>query len=240
MKLLGRAAFFPLVLGIFSALWHAMAESGKGLPECPRAMVWYLAVTEWILLSTPHPELDLEQLIRRGDIEYQLTLPSSLLATTVMQGIGTALVQAPIFLMAALASAWLFVGGSSEQLVQLARALPHAAFAMLVLLIFQTGIGLLAFWFQRVAPFCWVWQKAAFILGGLMLPLPFFPEAIQRLAAWTPFPALFYGPAQFMLARSSQPFVELAWRQFTWFLVALALVHTGYRQALSKLRRYGV
>jgi ABC-2 type transport system permease protein len=60
-------------------------------------------------------------------------------------------------------------------------------------------IGLLAFWLEDVSPVYWIWQKLLFVLGGLMLPLDLYPEAVQRGAAFTPFPTVLAGPASFML-----------------------------------------
>ncbi|HEY5961074.1 MAG TPA: ABC-2 family transporter protein [Polyangiaceae bacterium] len=227
---------FPLLIGIFSALWNAIAEGGAFIAVPPHAMVWYLAITEWILLSAPHPEFDLEQLVRRGDIEHQLTLPISLVALTVAQGMGTLLVQAPIFIVSAAGSAWWFGGGLPDFAGNLRWAIPCGLLAMLVLLVFHTTLGLLSFWFHRIAPFCWIWQKAAFVLGGLMLPLSLYPERVQRVATWTPFPALLYGPARFMLTQPEHlaPNVLLT-QQLAWLLFAAVLAVSVYHRAISKI-----
>src|SRR4029453_8070074 len=61
----GRAIFFAVVLGVFSSLWRAVAEAGMPLAADPRTLVWYLAATEWILLSAPTVPLDVQEAIRR-------------------------------------------------------------------------------------------------------------------------------------------------------------------------------
>ena len=52
-ELYGRAAFFAVILGVFSSLWRAVAEAGMPVAADPKALVWYLAATEWIVLSAP-------------------------------------------------------------------------------------------------------------------------------------------------------------------------------------------
>ena len=46
-ELLGRVVFFVLILGVFSAVWRAVAEAGGSVQRDPREMLWYLAITEW-------------------------------------------------------------------------------------------------------------------------------------------------------------------------------------------------
>jgi ABC-type uncharacterized transport system permease subunit len=40
-------------------VWRAAAEAGLPTAIEPRALVWYLAVTEWIVLSTPQIHLEI-------------------------------------------------------------------------------------------------------------------------------------------------------------------------------------
>ena len=44
------------------------------------------------------------------------------------------------------------------------------------------AIGLLAFWLEEVSPVFWIVQKAIFILGGLFLPIDFFPPGLAAVA----------------------------------------------------------
>ena len=48
----GRILFYFLILLIFSRLWQALL-SGEGAAARPASYVWYLAVTEWIMISQP-------------------------------------------------------------------------------------------------------------------------------------------------------------------------------------------
>ena len=51
-ELLGRVLFFFMILGVFSAVWRAAAASAPGAPD-PREMLWYIALTEWVVMSAP-------------------------------------------------------------------------------------------------------------------------------------------------------------------------------------------
>src|SRR6185503_5609466 len=78
-------------------------------------------------------------------------------------------------------------------------ALPIGALSAVALLSFNAMIGLCAFWLQDCSPIYWVWQKLAFLLGGLLLPLDIYPRWLRRLAEASPFSALLYGPASLVL-----------------------------------------
>ena len=66
-ELLGRAVFFVMILAVFSAVWRAVAESGGAVLRSPREMLWYLALTEWVVMSAPQLHFQMEEDVRRGD-----------------------------------------------------------------------------------------------------------------------------------------------------------------------------
>jgi ABC-2 type transport system permease protein len=231
--LLARTLLFPLFLGIFAALWRAIAETRVALGVPVNQVIWYLAVTEWILCSVPHPEFEIEQQVRRGDIGYQLARPVSLLTATVAQGMGSLGLRAPVFALAAWGTALLFAGALPAHPGGLVWALAFGLFAIVVLFMFQVALGICAFWFQNIAPLGWIWNKSAFLFGGLMLPLPLYPELIQRMAEKTPFPALLYGPARFVLDGNPDFAGSLLISQLGWFVVAGAIALGLYRTAVD-------
>src|SRR5262245_5435413 len=87
-ELYGRCAFFVVILGVFASLWKAIGETGIGVTGESKTLVWYLAVTEWILLSAPLVHLDIQEAIRRGDVVYQLGRPVSYVGAAFAEGVG--------------------------------------------------------------------------------------------------------------------------------------------------------
>ena len=84
-ELYGRMVFFAVILGVFSSLWRAVAEAGMPVTAHPKSLVWYLAATEWILLSAPPVHVDIEGEVRRGDVTYQLVRPLSYVTALIAQ-----------------------------------------------------------------------------------------------------------------------------------------------------------
>jgi ABC-2 type transport system permease protein len=232
-ELLGRALFFAVILGVFTALWRAIAEAGMPLKAAPWQLVWYLAATEWVFLSAPQLHIEMQEEIRRGDIACRLPRPVSYVGATFAYGVGTLAVRAPVLGATAFACAFFFTERVPSWLA-FAYVVPFGLYAALLVLALYLLIGLLAFWLVDVTPVYWVWQKLLFVLGGFMLPLELFPTWIQRVGAFTPFPAMIAGPAGFMLGASAGSAATLLTRLSLWSglvaLIVIALFQRGIRR----------
>ena len=237
-ELLGRAIFFVLILGVFSAVWRAIAESGVGAGRQPGELLWYLAVTEWVLLSAPLVQFQMEDDIRRGDVAYQIARPASWLGARLAHGLGALTVRAPVMLAIACATAW-SVAGPPERPAGLAVAITIGALAAVVMTLFHVAIGVAAFWLGDVAPAYWIWQKLLFVLGGLLLPLQFYPTLILRVARLTPFPALLAGPASLATGEPLMSTGVLTLTLALWALVGWVVARAAFSRAVRRLHVNG-
>lgn len=238
-ELYGRMVFFAVVLGVFSALWRAASEAGLPIAAEPGRLVWYLAATEWIVLSVPQLHVEIQEDVRRGDIAYHLPRPVSYVGSMLAQAAGTLAVRLPIMALTACGCAYAF----TRQVPPLAALLSFAPFAVAATLLASAlyiGVGLLAFWITDVSPVYWVVQKSLFVLGGMMLPLELYPIWLQRIAAFTPFPALLAGPAQLVLRPGTAREVWLlAARLGLWTILVTASLWLVFRRASRSLRVSG-
>ena len=100
---------------------------------------------------------------------------------------------------------------------------------------FHAAIGLAAFWLQDCSPVYWIWQKFAFILGGLMLPLEIYPEWLRTIALWSPFSALMYGPGRMAFGWDPTYAAVVVMKLLLWALLAGLLLRVIYRRALLVL-----
>lgn len=233
-ELLGRLALIPLFLGVLGALWKAIGTRQMPLDVSSTQMVWYLATTEWVLFSVPHPEFDLEQQIRRGDVMCQLVRPISLLGVMLAEGLGTMLVQGPVFAFGAFCSALLISGELPVRASSAWLALPLGLLGSIVLFSFQVALGVSAFWFRNIAPLGWIWSKATFVLGGLMLPLPLYPQWLERAALTTPFAASLYGPGSLLFSHGLSG-TDVFAKQLAWIGIGLVLCWSLEQSAIRTL-----
>jgi ABC-2 type transport system permease protein len=234
----GRVLFFGVILGVFSTLWRAVSESGMPLRARPEQLVWYLAVTEWIVLGVPAIHLDIENDVRRGDVIYRMARPISYLGSLLAEGAGRLSVRLPRLALLGLAFAWLFAGRGPDFSLALLYVIPLGIAAAFVLMTIYVLIGLLAFWLGETAPVYWVCQKLLFVLGGLMLPLDIYPAKVLTVAKLTPFPSLLYGPASLMLGGPQRP-LAIAASLALWSVVLIGFAALLVRGARRKLELYG-
>jgi ABC-2 type transport system permease protein len=237
-ELLGRVVFFALILGVFSAVWRAVAETGAAVMRNPREMLWYLAMTEWVVMSAPLLHFEMEEDIRRGDVAYQIARPASWLGSRFAHGLGALAVRAPVLLVVACVVAWIFAG-APERSASLAIAIACGLVAAIVMTLFHVAIGVVAFWLGDVAPAYWIWQKLLFVLGGLLLPLQFYPELFVTVAQLTPFPALLAGPASLATAEPLMHAGVLAVTLALWALVGWMIAGVAFGRAVRRLHVNG-
>src|SRR5262245_62323144 len=148
-ELYGRVVFFAVILGVFTSLWRAVAEAGMPLASDQRTLVWYLAATEWIVLSAPPVHFDLQESIRRGDVACQLGRPVSFAGAAFAEGLGLLAVRAPVLGATAFACAWWFTSWTPLLAVFL-RVVPLGIVAAAVITLLCVAFGLVSFWVQDV------------------------------------------------------------------------------------------
>jgi len=237
-ELYGRALFFAVILGVFAALWRAVAEAGMPLRAEQEKLVWYLAATEWILLSTPQRHMQIQDEVRRGDVAYQLPRPVSYPRAALAQCLGALLVRAPLLGVVAFVSAFAFTG-RMPALQSLLWLVPFGMLASAILAELYVALGLLSFWLTDATPLYWVTGKLLFILGGLMLPLELYPRWLQRVALCTPFPSLLAGPGGFLINGAEQAAPLLALRLLFWACFSFGLVELLFWRATRSLQVSG-
>jgi ABC-2 type transport system permease protein len=233
-EIAGRMLFFAVILGVFSSLWRAVAGSGIAATADPRALVWYLAATEWILLSAPMIHLDIQEAVRRGDVISQLGRPVSYTGSTFVEGLGMLAVRAPFLGLTAYVCAFAFTGWTPS-FGAVARVVPLGFVGSALITALYLLVGLLAFWMSDILPVWWVWQKLMFVLGGLMLPLELYPDFIRKMARFTPFPAALAGPASLVLDFARVDAGALLRDLVMWSSIVTLAIWTLFRRVTSTL-----
>ena len=233
--LLGRLGFYAVILCIFSCLWRVVAERGAVAGASAKELVWYLALTEWVVLSLPLVHLAIEAEVRSGDIAYRLPRPISYLGARLAESAGELLVRSLTLAVFGCGFAYWMAGGLPGDPRGLLLALPLGLLAGWVGLCFHAAIGLCAVWLQDCSPVYWIWQKCAFVLGGLMLPLEVYPGWLREIALFTPFSALMHGPGRMAFGWQPELALQVAGRLVFWGVVASVLVVWVERRALRAL-----
>lgn len=223
----GRSVFLVVLLLIFSRLWLALEEAGALGSARAGDLLWYLAITEWIVLGLPLTHLSIEADVRTGDLAAMLPRPLPWLAVKVAEGLGALLVRLLSLGVVGFVTAWLLAGGPPSDARGLVLVLPLGLLAGVLGTLFHALIGLSSFWITDCAPVHWVFQKLYFLLGGLVIPLSVYPDWLRTLCEVTPFAPLLSGPGR--MAFGWDPALALrtgallvVWGGVAWLLLAWA------------------
>ena len=235
----GRVLFYFIILFIFARLWAALLgapSSGHG-PGASR-FVWYLAVTEWIMLSQPLLHFDIEAEIRAGDVGHQLSRPVSYVAAKLAENAGEVAIRLLVLGASGLIFARLLAGEWPEPGGLLLAALAGVVSSAVMSLAYA-AIGLSALWLYDTTSLYLIWQKLCFVLGGLMLPLSIYPPWLRVIAAHSPFAALLFGPGQLVLDATPSRALDSALGLVGWGLCFALLLVALERRAVRAVTRNG-
>jgi ABC-2 type transport system permease protein len=237
-----RVLFLGVILYIFLRLWTVTyAETGAaqlgGLTLAQ--MLWYLAMTEAITLSAPRVSEEVDQDVRTGSLAVQLIRPLSYPLYRLGTTLGERLVRFALNASIGAAIVLFFVGPiafSAQGLALFALSLPFA-FVLDFLGLFL--IGLAAFWLEDTGGLRLIYSRVTMVLGGMLLPLELFPEALQPLLRALPFASIIYGPAR-LFVQPDLPFLrDLLLRQGVFILLYTLLVALVYRVAVRRINANG-
>ena len=239
-----RAAFMVVVMFVFFQLWRATfgalgasSISGFSLAQ----MMWYLAMTESIVMSLPRVSHLVDEQVKGGQLAYFLCRPHSYVLYLFSVYLGEAVVKFPVNLIIAGAIAYAAVGPPPLQLVSL-PGLTAAIFLGLSLnFAVAAAIGLLAFWVEDTGSFYLLYSRLLMIAGGMLIPLDVFPEPARRLAMALPTHLIIYGPARVFVGHGSGALElwSLLGRQILWLVILGAGLAALFRLGVKRVNVQG-
>ncbi len=236
-ELIGRSLIMIPFMWIFYQLWKitfaaAGVQSINGLTL--HDTLWYLMLAETIELSKPFLSRTISENVKDGSIAYLLNKPYSFLGYQLSNSLGETVFRALV--NAALGSAMaLWLVGAPPTPLGVALAIPAVVGSWIINFCIAALIGLAAFVVEDVTAFTWIYQKAAFILGGLLIPLDFYPTWLQSIARALPFSSMIYAPAKLLIAPSAGLFVNTMLIQGFWICVLGTLLTLAYRRGVALL-----
>ncbi len=235
-----RNVFFLIILFIFYSLWRVVYGDANTIAGFTMVQtLWYLTFTEAIELSQTRIFNPISQEVKDGTIAYSIARPYSYVLYWICRGMGENLVKVVPLLLEGFLIATIMVGPLPGYLSALPFGLLVIAGGILVGTTLQAIIGLLAFWFEEVMPFWWIIQKLIFVIGGLFIPIDFYPDWLARIARATPFAFAAYWPASTWVAFSRERFLITIGGQ-VFYLALFALVAALlFRAAVRKLHIQG-
>jgi ABC-2 type transport system permease protein len=236
-ELLGRSLVILPFMWIFYQLWRvtfmaAGTDEINGLTL--HSTLWYLMLAETIELSRPRLGNTISEAVKDGSIAYILSKPYDFLLYQFSATMGETIFRAGMNALLGGAMVWLLVGAPPDTLGVLV-VLPALLGAWTLNFCISALIGLSAFWVEDISAFVWIYQKLAFVLGGLLIPLDFYPGWLQSIARSLPFAAMTYGPARLFVDPVPEMFFSTLLMQVVWITVFAGALAFVYRKSVTAL-----
>jgi ABC-2 type transport system permease protein len=241
--LAARSLTIVLFMWIFFQLWRVTySSSGTGSQSIAgltlRDTLWYLMLAETIMLSRTTTWRDISDAVKDGSIAYLLNKPFNFLLYQASVSLGSSLWQMLFNALAGGAVVWLLVGPPPSPagwplvaaVVLLAWAIDFCLSAL---------IGLAAFVTEDVSAFNWIYTKFQLVLGGVLIPLDFYPEWLQQITRYLPYAYTIYGPARLFVDPALERFTGLVLGQALWLAGMGLLLALVYRRCVSWLNING-
>jgi ABC-2 type transport system permease protein len=237
-----RGVMIAMFMFIFVWLWRALyAISGHGEIAGLRLsqVIWYLAMTETVILSGSRVFEEISEAVKSGDLAYALVRPYSYLGFEMAHSLGGSLPRMALNLVTATAVVL--------ALVQRVETTVPGALGFLVLAVgglvldaaIAVLIGLGAFYIEEVRPLHWVYSKLLMSVGGMFVPLDMFPRWLQQVSAWLPFRLIIYAPARTFVAFEAGFFLRALAGQALYLLALVGILWSVWRQGQRRLVTHG-
>jgi len=238
--LAGRLLLYVLILVIFWQLWRATPlEELSGTRPAASALLWYVAVTEWIVFAAGTHFRGMEAQIVSGDVERALVRPVPFGIATLAEWTGaTAFNLLAIGVCGVGIATWL-TGGIPIQPATVLPLLLSGALASAIVMLCQIQLGYAAVWLGTSAPPFWIWQKLLFVFGGLLIPLTLYPEPLRAISVPGPFAAMLFAPGSLVLSPGAVSIAGILAQQAFWLLVILVATAAIDRAAAARLADRG-
>lgn len=244
--LLGSTIFLAIVMFVFVRLWTVTYESSARASGTPAAqtvlagltlaqMIWYLVATETIIMSMLPIHRHIEREIKDGDVAIRLNKPYSFLGYHWSVFIGEGLLKAVMLIFVGGAVAWMSVGRIELHLASVPALLVTFLFTATLNFMYGCLIGLLAFWTEDVTGFYFIFDRLKWLLGGFLMPIALFPDWLQAVAGWLPFPLMIYRPARLAIEFDWSAWADLSVRQIGLILIMGAITQAVYLLGVRRL-----
>lgn len=224
--LVGRVVLYFSIVYVFCQVFRSV--------EATSIRIWYIAITEWIILSAPPIGMSIEQDIRSGQIAYFLLRPMHYLTMRLLEALGILAVRFILLGFCCIALGWCLTRSFPTDIIHWALGMGLGVMGLILYTLIVVLIGLGSFWLREVQAIIYLNLSATFCFGGLIIPLEYYSPWLQKLCFLTPYPWILWAPAQWMTGGViSGSDAVLGWS--VWVFIIFSVMQILYRKCLKSL-----
>lgn len=225
-QLLGRLILYFVIVYLFSQVFQSVSAGHD--------RIWYLAITEWLTLSTPPIAYRIAEDIRSGQVVYFLLRPFPYLWMRFCECMGIAFVRFVMLGFCCLGFGYYLTGGFPSSSTTLAIGLIFGLLAVMLYSLLSILIGVFSFWLREIQPLIYLNLTATFCFGGLIVPLSFYSDTLRTICFATPYPWMLWWPAEYMTASGGDIDIGISLLAILgWFSFLILLLSILYQKCLD-------
>jgi ABC-2 type transport system permease protein len=198
-------------------------------------MLWYLVATESILMSMPRLWYDIDQEVRTGGLAVQLIRPLSYAGAHFGRSMEERSVRFTMNLVVGAVVALLLAGPIAFSISGVGMFLLVLPMAFAIDFLGALLVGHCAFWLESTQGIALLYSRLMMLLGGLMVPLDVYPDALQPFLRALPFAAILHAPGRMLVAPSRELFLQCLALQSACLVLYGAAAFTVHTIALRRL-----
>jgi ABC-2 type transport system permease protein len=237
-EFVGTNLFLGIILVIYFCLYSAIFST-MGVSEYQGYtivnMVWYILITETVFLSKERVGIIISDEIKSGDVAYNLNKPYNYVLYKFADVMGTSLVKLPSILIIGAIVSFFIIGLPNVSLITIPFVLASIILGITLNYVIFILIGILAFWLEDVRSIDWIYSKFIFVIGGMLLPLEFFPTLLKDISLVLPFSYITYAPARLFVDFSFANAIRFMSGQVIWIAIMAAILGVVYHFGAKKL-----
>jgi ABC-2 type transport system permease protein len=241
-EFLVRGVMIAMFMSIFVALWSTVYAIGGGSEIAGfrlSQVIWYLAMTETVILSGSRIYLEISDAVKSGDLAYTLIRPYSYLGFQIAHSLGSTFPRMLLNFTIASLVIVPFVRRIETSLPGIAGFLLLALLSAVLDAMIAVLIGLGAFFIEEVQPLHWIYSKLLMSVGGMFLPLDMFPAWLRRISDLLPFRFIIYAPARTFVAFEIDFFIRALVGQAMYIVVIAAILTLVWRWGQRRVVTHG-
>lgn len=232
-----------LYIFIFTSVWNTVSEeSPSSLGSWTKdSLISYAVLSTLIKVSFGRNESLLTNKIKTGDIVYDILKPYNFVLMYFSDSLGVSLFQLFARAIPLLVFSFLFFGLVPDiDWVSFLKFLPVYFMSFLLFILFGFLISSLAFFFTEVFSFMILYSALVTLLSGSVIPTNLFPEYLQKIIFWTPFPYLYFFPTTILIGKQIDfSYQELFFRYLLELFVLASITFAVYFSGKKKLEFAG-
>ncbi|MHB8540611.1 MAG: ABC transporter permease [Candidatus Acidiferrales bacterium] len=233
--------FFNVTIYYF--IWSAVFRNGGSIAGFNlRQMITYISVG-WILRSFYWNTIDQEMAyeVIEGKIAMDLIKPVSVQWMWIFRAMGESAFRLGLLTVpTAIVVALVFPVQGPASRIDFALFVIGAIGSFFLMGAINFMIGTCAIPLKSILAMIRAKYWLIELLSGLLIPMTYFPHAVQKVLAWLPFEHIAYTPLSIYLGRfSARTAIELLCVQWAWVVILLFAAHLWWERAMQKITIHG-